>query len=100
MAGGEVIGKQHHQPSGSNWSGVYVLVGSRQLTSPTYWGFQPLQNSSKILLCMSLKGDPGPCLKAASLLLDGSSLVSASPLFPDSIQSVQSLSHVQLSATP
>ena len=77
-----------------------MLVGSRQLTSPTYWGFQPLQNSSKILLCMSLKGDPGPCLKAASLLLDGSSLVSASPLFPDSIQSVQSLSHVQLSATP
>ena len=83
MVGGEVIGSQNHQPSGSNWSGVYVLVGSRQLTSPAYWGFQPLQNSSKTLLRISLKREPGPCLKAALLLLDGSSLVSASPLSPD-----------------
>ena len=24
--GGEVTGNQHHQPSGSNWSGIYMLV--------------------------------------------------------------------------
>ena len=47
LVGGEVIRRQHHQPSGSNWSGVYMLVGSIQLTSPTWWGFQNLQNSSK-----------------------------------------------------
>ena len=31
--GGEVIGSQHHQPSGSNLSVGYVLVGSIWLTS-------------------------------------------------------------------
>ena len=36
LVGGEVIGSRHHQPSGPNWSGVYVLVGSMQLTSPTW----------------------------------------------------------------
>ena len=46
-AGGEVMESQHQQPSGSNRSGVYVLVGSRQLTSSTWCGFQYLQNSSK-----------------------------------------------------
>ena len=46
-AGGAVIGSQCHQPSSSSESGVYVLVGSVQLTSPTWWGFQYLQNSSK-----------------------------------------------------
>ena len=29
------------------WSGVYMLVGSGQLTSSTWWGIQYLQNSSK-----------------------------------------------------
>ena len=45
--GGEVIESQHHQPSGSNKSGVSVLVGSIQLTSSTWWGFHHLLNSSK-----------------------------------------------------
>ena len=39
-----------YQPSGSNQSwgeGVYMLVGSIQLTSSTWWGRQHLQNSSK-----------------------------------------------------
>ena len=36
LVGGEVIGSRHHQPSGSIWSGVCVLVGSMQLTSPTF----------------------------------------------------------------
>ena len=39
LVGGEVIGSQHHQPSGPNWSGVYVLVVSMQLTSFTWRGF-------------------------------------------------------------
>ena len=42
VIGGEVMVSQHHQPSGSSWSGVYVLVGSIQLTSSTSWGFQCL----------------------------------------------------------
>ena len=75
-----IIGSQHHQPSGSNWSGVSVLVGSIQVTSPTWWRFQYLQNSSKILLCISLGGGglPGPCPKAALSFLDCPSLVSTS----------------------
>ena len=43
LVGGEVTGwyfwSQHHQPSGSNWSGVSVLVVSMQLTPTTWWGF-------------------------------------------------------------
>ena len=44
---GEIISSQHHQPSGSNLSGVYVLAGSRHLTFSSWWGCQYLQNSSK-----------------------------------------------------
>ena len=40
-------------------------VGSRQLTSPIWWGFQCLQNRSKILLWVSLEGEPGPFPKGA-----------------------------------
>ena len=36
-----------------------------------------------ILLCASLEVEPGPCLKAALLSLDCSSLVFASPPFPE-----------------
>ena len=43
LVGGEVIRSQHHQP----FAGVYMLVGSMQATSPTWWGFQYLKNSSK-----------------------------------------------------
>ena len=43
LVGGEVIRSQHHQP----FAGVYMLVGSMQATSPTWWGFQYLQSSSK-----------------------------------------------------
>ena len=41
-----------------------------------------LQNSKR-LLCVSLEEEPGPCPKAVLLFLDYSSLVSASPPFPD-----------------
>ena len=42
-----------------------------------------LQKNSKILLYVSLEVEPEPCPKAALLFLDCSSLVSASPPFPD-----------------
>ena len=45
LVDGEVIGSQQHQPS--NWSVGYVLVGSIELTSSTWWGFQCLKNCSK-----------------------------------------------------
>ena len=35
--------------SSTSQSGVYVLVGSMQLTSPTWWGCQWLQNSPRNL---------------------------------------------------
>ena len=41
---------QYYQPFGSNWSAVSVLVGSKQLTSFTWWGFWTLQNNSRIWL--------------------------------------------------
>ena len=42
-----------------------------------------LQNSLKMLFCAPLEGKPGPCPKAALLLLGCSPIVSASPPFPD-----------------
>ena len=42
-----------------------------------------MQMSSKILLCVSLEVEPGPCPKAALLSLGGFSLFSTSPPFPD-----------------
>ena len=36
-----------------------------------------------MLLCVSLEGEPGPCPRAELLFLGCSSLVSASPPFPD-----------------
>ena len=44
---GEAIRNQHYQPSGSNQSRVYEIVGNTWLTSLTWWRFQYLQNSSK-----------------------------------------------------
>ena len=74
LVGGEVIGTQHYQPSGSNRSGVSVLVGSVQLTSSTWWEFQYLQNSSKEMaqniIYSPWGGTKGPwlCLMAKVLL--------------------------------
>ena len=50
LVGGEVIGSQHHQPSGSNQFGVYVLAGSIQLISSTWWGLQYLQTAQNLWL--------------------------------------------------
>ena len=67
---GEVSRSQHHQPSGSTQSGVYMLWATyHHCLSPTWRGFQYLQNSLKILLCMSLDQEPGPRPKAALLFL-------------------------------
>ena len=46
-------------------------------------GVLVLQKGSKILLCIFLEEEPGPCRKAALWSFDCSSLVSASPPFPD-----------------
>ena len=72
MVGGKVNGSQHRQRS--NWFGVYVLVGIMPLISPTWPEFQFLQNSLKILLCVSLEGEPGLYPKVPLLFLDCSSL--------------------------
>ena len=68
--------------SGSNYTGVYALMGI-PLISPTWQEFQYLQNSSKILFYTSLDGEPGPWSKAVLLPLNCFSLVSASPPFPN-----------------
>ena len=43
---------QYHQPSGFNWSGVYIGLVNMQLTSSSWWAFQYLQKNSKIWLRM------------------------------------------------
>ena len=50
LVGGEVIGSQLHQPSGSSWSGVYVLVGSIPLTSCTSGDFGTCKIASRTWL--------------------------------------------------
>ena len=76
LAGGEVSGSPH-QP-GSGWSGAYVFVSSMQLTFPTWCGFQYLTKSSRMLLCIPLEREPGPCPRAAPFFLNFLSLSSAS----------------------
>ena len=49
-------------------------MGIIPLISPTWPEFQFLQNSSKILLCVSLEGEPGLCPKVPLLFLHCSSL--------------------------
>ena len=44
---GEVVGCWCHQPSGSNWSGVYVLVGNIELTSSTRWGLNTCKTAPR-----------------------------------------------------
>ena len=45
-------------------------------------GVLVLQKHSKIVLCVFLEEEPGPCPKAALLFLDSSPLFSASPPSP------------------
>ena len=81
LVDGDIIWNQPHQPSGSNKSGIYLLVNRRQLASPTWGGLQYLQISSKILFCVSLEGEPGPCPKASLLFLLTAPPLSPHPLF-------------------
>ena len=69
--------------SGSNYTGVYALMGNISLISPTWQEFQYLQNSSKVLFYMSLYREPGRWSKAVLLPLNCFSLVWASPPFPN-----------------
>ena len=64
LVGGDIIWNQPHQPSGSNKSGIYLLVNRRQLASPTWGGFQYLQISSRYCSVYPLRGnqDPAPRL--------------------------------------
>ena len=62
---GKVSGAWHHQLSGSNWSGVDLLVSSVLLPPG---GGSVSANSSKVLLCVSLDGEPRPCPRAALFL--------------------------------
>ena len=72
--GCEIIRSQYHQPSGSNQSEVYVLVGKLQLTSFIWWGFQTLKHSPKDvaqnIIHRPWGGTKGPWLcQVAKLLL-------------------------------
>ena len=60
---------------GSSSYGQYI-----QLTSPTWWGFQSLQKNSKMLLSISLEGEPGHCPKASLLFLLTVPLLTLHPL--------------------
>ena len=51
LVDGEVIQSQHHHPSSSSWSGVYVPVGSIQLTSSGR-GFSICKTTQRIWLQM------------------------------------------------
>lgn len=52
----------------SSWSGVYLFVGSIASVIINFSHlreFQFLQNNSKILLCVFIDGESGPCPKSA-----------------------------------
>lgn len=66
----------------SNWSGVYLFVGSMPsliINFSHLREFQFLKNSSKILLCVFTDGESEPCPKAALDFIAGLAL----PPFPD-----------------
>ena len=76
MVGGEVTGSQHHQPSSCNWPGVSVLVGSIQLTFPTWWGFSICKTAQRYCCVYHLRGnqDPAPRLHCRFLAVPPLSL--------------------------
>ena len=56
LVGDQGIGSQHHQPSDSKRTGVYILVGNIQLTFSTSWGFQCLPKTCKDMLQNTMYG--------------------------------------------
>ena len=72
--GGEVNRSQHHQPSGLTDLGSICFWAAyhSSLTSPTWRGFQHLQNSSEVLFWVFTDGEIGPC---SSTVLDCFSLI-------------------------
>ena len=68
--------------SGSNYTGVYALMGNISLISPTWQEFQYLQNSSKVLLCVSLVEESGLAPRLLLLFLLTVSPLSHIPSLP------------------
>ena len=67
LMGGEIIRSQHHQPSGSDWSGVYMLVDGIQLASSVWWRFFSVCKNSwndmaQNILYRPWEGAQGSCL--------------------------------------
>ena len=92
LVNGEVNRHQYHQPSGSNWSGVYVPL----LTFSTCWGFQYLQSRWKDMtqniICSLWGGRNGPLSlmgKFLGFLARPSPFVSAFSYFSDSMYSLE-----------
>ena len=73
LGGGEVSRSQHHQSSGSNWSRVvFVLISSMPSLIVNFSHLEAFSISvqhSKILLCVSIDTELGPCPKVALFLL-------------------------------
>ena len=69
LVGGEVYGSEHHYHSGSNWSGVWLLVGSILSLAVNFSYLMGLSVSTKQLKD-SIVGmpwwEPGPCPKTDS----------------------------------
>ena len=76
LAHSENTGHQCHQPSSSSQSGVYMLVGSTQLTSPTWQGvFSIWKTAQRYCSVYPLRGNQDLAPRLVH--------VSASPLFPN-----------------
>ena len=73
LVGGEISRSQHHQSSGSNWSRVvFMLISSIPSLIVNFSHLEAFSISvkhSKILLCVSIDKELGPCPKAALFLL-------------------------------
>ena len=74
LVGAEVVGNQHHQLSHSSRSGVCVLMGSTQLTSPPGGGFSTSKTAPRTwrsilpIVLKELTKGPGLCWMAKLLL--------------------------------
>ena len=77
-------GSQHHQPSGSFRSGVFMLVASTPSLLVSFSFLERVSVSAKQLNnVVSLEGESGPCPKTALLFPEYSSLVAVSALSPN-----------------
>ena len=71
LVDGELSGSQHHWPSGSTWSGVFLLVDNMLSLIINFSHLEEFSVSAKQLkgiVCI-LDGELRPCLKAALLFI-------------------------------